>query len=168
MQNKFNMESNNPDNPFCNLPCIEGCGERGDKVYKVGILSEVEAFTIIADGFKSKMAELGYIEGKNIVYDIRIANMNPEQEKEVARNFVRDNVDLIFTFPTEASIAAKEAARDTDIPVVFANANIEGTGLIESIREPAAILQVSGFQGQIMTSCASVFSQSLCQMQNAS
>ncbi len=132
---------------FATCIAIEGCGERGDKVYKVGILSEVEAFTIIADGFKSKMAELGYIEGKNIVYDIRIANMNPEQEKEVARNFVRDNVDLIFTFPTEASIAAKEAARDTDIPVVFANANIEGTGLIESIREPGGNITGVRFPG---------------------
>ncbi len=126
---------------------LAGCGDRGDKVYKVGILSEVEAFTIIADGFKSKMAELGYVEGKNILYDVKIANMDPEQEKQVARDFVKDNVDLIFTFPTEASIAAKEATRDTDIPVVFANANIEGTGLIESIRQPGGNITGVRFPG---------------------
>jgi putative ABC transport system substrate-binding protein len=129
--------------------CISlfGCGDRGEKVYKVGILSEVEAFTIIADGFKSKMAELGYVEGKNILYDVKIANMDPEQEKRAARDFVKANVDLIFTFPTEASIAAKEVTRGTDIPVVFANANIEGTGLIESIRQPGGNITGVRFPG---------------------
>jgi putative ABC transport system substrate-binding protein len=107
----------------------------------------VEAFTIIADGFKSKMAELGYVEGKNILYDVKIANMDPEQEKRAARDFVKANVDLIFTFPTEASIAAKEVTRGTDIPVVFANANIEGTGLIESIRQPGGNITGVRFPG---------------------
>lgn len=121
------------------LICIvfNGCGGKKEKkVYRVGILSEVEAFTTIADGFKARMTELGYIEGKNIKYSIRIANMDPEQEKQAARNFVKDKVDLIFAFPTEASIAAKEATSGTDIPVVFANANIEGTNLIENVRQP--------------------------------
>ncbi len=129
--------------------CISlcGCGDRGEKVYKVGILSEVDSFTIIADGFKAKMAELGYVEGKNIAYDVKIANMDPEQEKQAAKDFVKVNVDLIFTFPTEASIAAKEATLGTDIPVVFANANIEGTGLIESIRQPGGNITGVRFPG---------------------
>jgi putative tryptophan/tyrosine transport system substrate-binding protein len=126
---------------------LGGCGDKGEKIYKVGILSEVDSFTIIADGFKSKMAELGYIEGKNIIYDIKIANMDPEQEKQAARDFVKDKVDLIFTFPTEASIAAKEATKDTDIPVVFANANIEGTGLIKSVRQPGGNITGVRFPG---------------------
>ncbi|MGD9160130.1 MAG: hypothetical protein PVG39_17075 [Desulfobacteraceae bacterium] len=33
--------------------------KKKEKVYHVGILSEVEAFTAIADGFKAKMTELG-------------------------------------------------------------------------------------------------------------
>ena len=82
------------------------------------------------------MTELGYIERKNITYDVQIANMAPEQEKQAIKKFIHDKVDLIFTFPTEASISAKEATQGTDIPVVFANANIEGTGLVESVRQP--------------------------------
>lgn len=115
---------------------LSGCGEKKEKMYRVGIISEVEAFTAIADGCKAKMTELGYIEGKNIVYDIRIATMDLEQEKRVVRKFAQDKADLIFAFPTEASIAAKEATHGTNIPVVFANSNIEGTNLIESLRQP--------------------------------
>lgn len=126
---------------------FNGCGDSGEKVYRVGILSEVEAFTIIADGFKAKMAELGYIEGKNIIYDTKISNMDPEQEKQTAKNFVKANVDLVFAFPTEASIAAKEATIGADIPVVFANANIEGTGLIENIRQPGGNITGVRFPG---------------------
>ncbi len=125
---------------------LGGCGEE-KKVYRVGILSEVEAFTIIAEGFKAKMTDMGYIEGENINYYIRIANMDPEQEKQAAKKFVQDKVDLIFTFPTEASIAAKEATQGTDIPVVFANSNIEETGLIDSVRQPGGNITGVRFPG---------------------
>jgi putative tryptophan/tyrosine transport system substrate-binding protein len=124
-----------------------GCGEKKEKVYRVGIISEVEAFTAIADGCKAKMAELGYIEGENIIYDIRIATMDPEQEIQVVKKFAQDKVDLIFAFPTEASLAAKEATHGIDIPVVFANSNIEGTNLIESLRQPGRNITGVRFPG---------------------
>jgi putative tryptophan/tyrosine transport system substrate-binding protein len=126
---------------------LSGCGEKKEKVYRIGILSEVEAFTVIADGFKAKMAELGYMEGKNIIYDIQIGDIDPKQELQVAEKFVRDKVDLIFAFPTEASIAARKATRETDIPVVFANSNIEGTNLIETVRQPGGNITGVRFPG---------------------
>lgn len=131
------------------LICIvlSGCGGNREKVYRVGIISEVEAFTVIADGFKARMKELGYKEGKNIVYDIRISNMVPEEEKRVVNKFVQNKVDLIFAFPTEASLAAKESTHGTDIPVVFANANIEGTNLIENVRQPGGNITGVRFPG---------------------
>jgi putative tryptophan/tyrosine transport system substrate-binding protein len=126
---------------------LNGCGEKKEKVFRVGIISEVDAFTAIADGCKTRMTELGYTEGKNITYDIRIANMNPEQQKQVIKKFIEDKVDLIFAFPTEASIAAKESTIGADIPVVFANANIEGTNLIQSVRQPGRNITGVRFPG---------------------
>jgi putative ABC transport system substrate-binding protein len=79
---------------------------------------------------------LGYIEGENIVYDFQKLNADPAGEKRVTAKFVSDKVDLIFAFPTEPALAAKAAARDTNIPVVFAMAGIEGDNLIESIIQP--------------------------------
>ncbi len=113
-----------------------GCGKKTQKVYRVGIVSGAEPFADIADGFKAKMTELGYIEGKNIVYDFQKLNADPFGEKRVAKKFVADKVDLIFAFPTEPALAAKAAAKGTNIPVVFALAGIEGNNLVESISKP--------------------------------
>jgi len=127
---------------------LSGCGEKKEKVYRVGIMSEfVEGFVPIADGFKARMTELGYADGKNITYDIQIENMDPSQRRGVVRKFVQDKVDLIFAFPTGASVAAKEATQGTDIPVVFANANIEGTNLVESVRQPGGHITGVRFPG---------------------
>jgi putative ABC transport system substrate-binding protein len=117
---------------------ISGCGEKTEteKVYRVGIVSGLASFIEIADGFKAKMTELGYIEGKNIVYDLHKLDSDPAGEERVARKFVEDKVDLIFAFPTGPAFAAKAAAQGTNIPVVFAMAGIEGHNLVESVAKP--------------------------------
>jgi len=116
--------------------CLSSCGKKKPHVYRVGILSGAEAFVTIADGFKVGMTELGYVEGKNIVYDLQKLNNDPVGEQRVAKKFVEDKVDLIFAFPTEPALAAKSATRETNIPVVFAMAGIEGTNLVECVSQP--------------------------------
>jgi len=106
------------------------------KVYHVGILSGLNLFAPIADSFKEEMVNLGYVEGKNIVYDLQKTNFEPDKEKQILEKFVADKVDLIFGFNTEVSLEAKNATRGTGIPVVFANAFIEGNDLIENVRAP--------------------------------
>lgn len=106
------------------------------KVFKVGILSGLNLFAPIADSFKTELATLGYIEGKNIVYDLQKTNFEQEKEKQILAKFVSDKVDLIFGYNTEVSLEAKEAVKGTNIPVVFANAFTEGNNLIESIKHP--------------------------------
>jgi putative ABC transport system substrate-binding protein len=98
---------------------LNGCSKKSKKVYRVGILCGVDFFADTADGFKEKMRELGYIEGENIIYDSQQTMFEPVAEKRILDKFVSDKVDLIFTFPTEVSLAAKEATRGTNIPVVF-------------------------------------------------
>jgi putative ABC transport system substrate-binding protein len=120
------------------LLSLSGCGKKAqeEKVYRVGIISGAPPFESIADGFKAKMTELGYIEGKNIIYDFQKENIDPEMFWQAAKKFVQDKVDLIVTFPTEPSVVAKAATQGTGIPVVFAMAGIENKELIENIRQP--------------------------------
>jgi putative ABC transport system substrate-binding protein len=116
---------------------LSGCsGVQQPKVYRVGILSGLDFFFDTADGFKAKMTELGYVEGKNIIYDIQKTNFNTEEEQRILKKFVADKVDLIFVFPTEVALEAKAATQGTDIPVLFAQSFVEGVDLIKSIREP--------------------------------
>ncbi len=124
-----------------------GCDHKASKVYRVGILSGTDAFLGIADGFKAKMTELGYIEGKNIIYDLQKVTADPEGERRIAEKFVADKVDLIFTFPTEPAVAVKAATVGTNIPVVFAYAGTEGVPLVKSVREPGGNITGIRFPG---------------------
>ena len=115
---------------------LSGCGAEKPKVYRVGILCGLDYIANIPDGFKAGMTELGYVEGENIVYDLQSTDFDMAAYRSTLDGFVADEVDLIFVFPTEASLEAKAATAETDIPVVFCVANIEDTGLVDSLREP--------------------------------
>lgn len=107
-----------------------------ERTYRIGILSGLDFFTDIAEGFKERMKELGYEEGKNVRYDEWRTNFDEVAYSRILYKFIADKVDLIFVFPTEASILAKKTVQGTGIPVVFGNASIEGVGLVESVAEP--------------------------------
>ncbi|WP_419659595.1 ABC transporter, substrate-binding protein [Desulfosarcina variabilis str. Montpellier] len=110
---------------------------KGEKTYRVGILTfKGGSFIRIAEGFKKKMADLGYVEGRNIVYDVQFMQFDPEMDRQTLTKFIGDKVDLVFSFPTEPTATAKAILSGTGIPVLFALAGIEGTDLVENIRQP--------------------------------
>jgi putative ABC transport system substrate-binding protein len=123
---------------FIFLALCFGCSENKpeQKTCRIGIMCGVGYFADTADGFKEKMSLLGYREGETIIYDMRQEQEDQNHRKQVLQQFVRDKVDLIFSFPTQTSLDAKAAVKGTNIPVVFANANIEGVDLVHSIRNP--------------------------------
>jgi putative tryptophan/tyrosine transport system substrate-binding protein len=117
------------------------------KVYKVGVLDGLDVFFggSVA-GFNQKMTKLGYVEGKNITYDVQ----KPESltgNQAILQKFVQDKVDLIVAFPTEPSLEAKAAVKGTTIPIISLNASTEGTGLIDSIKHPGHNLTGVRFPG---------------------
>jgi len=117
---------------------LSGCSSAAPRVYRVGVLEGLSAFSPALDGFKAKMTELGYVEGKNIIYDVQSTEVDITAYKSITKKFVDDKVDLIFVFPTEAAMEAKSATQGTNIPVVFTLAftDVSGVNLINSIREP--------------------------------
>lgn len=115
---------------------MSGCGAKKPRVYRVGILSGLYFVAPITDGFKAGMAELGYVEGENIIYDVQETDFDMAVYKNILDKFVTDKVDLILAFPTKASMEAKAATQGSDVPVVFDFALIEGMGLVDSVREP--------------------------------
>jgi putative ABC transport system substrate-binding protein len=115
---------------------LSACRAEQPRVYRVGILSGLSFAVDAVDGFKEGMAELGYVEGENIVYDVQSTDFDMAAYRSVLQGFVADEVDLIFVFPTEASLEAKAAIQGTDVPMIFSVANIEDTGLVDNLREP--------------------------------
>jgi putative ABC transport system substrate-binding protein len=116
---------------------LSGCGQAKPKVYRVGILSGFDYQAPVADGFKDAMTELGYIEGENIIYDLQETHVVDMQGyQEITQKFVDDEVDLILSFPSEATQVAHQVTESSDVPLVFSFAAIEGLGVVESIQAP--------------------------------
>jgi hypothetical protein len=67
--------------------------------------------------FVQRLRELGWIEGRSIAIEYRWAEGRTERFAEIAAEFVRLKVDVIFTSVTGAVIAAKQATSVT--PIVF-------------------------------------------------
>jgi putative ABC transport system substrate-binding protein len=118
------------------------------KVYKIGILVRGSGYEPAVEGYKGKMKELGYEEGRNVVYDIRFVS-NREDLPKVAQEFVDYGVNLIHTYSTPATQAAYEITKDlpNPVPIVFG-----------SMGDPLASGAVKGIQssGTNVTGVASL------------
>ncbi|HEX2993980.1 MAG TPA: ABC transporter substrate-binding protein [Anaerolineales bacterium] len=127
---------------------VSGCiGQEKKKTYKVGILVGLEFTAPLAEGFKAGMADLGYVEGENITYDVQVTGFDIPTYQDIIKKFIADKVDLIVVTPTEATMEAKALAKDTNIPVVFSFAFTEGMGIIDSVREPGGNITGVRFPG---------------------
>jgi len=131
----------------CFISLLLGCGNPAPKVYHVGVMSGLDFFSGSLDGFKAKMTELGYQEGKNITYDVQRTNVDPPKEQAILKKFVDDKVDLIFSYPTEVSLAAKAAVKGSNVQVVFADAVTDGTNLVDSVPKPGGNITGVRFPG---------------------
>jgi len=112
-----------------------GC-PKAAKTYRIGILVGTDSMANLVESFKRKMSDLGYVEGKNASYAVMRSNADRAEERRIAEKFVADKVDLVFVFPGQPALTVKAAAEGASIPIVFANAIVGGTELVESIRNP--------------------------------
>ena len=97
------------------------------------------------DAFTQRLRELGWIEGRTVAIEYRWGEGRPERYAEIAAEFVRLKVDVIFAGGTEAAVAAKQAT--SVIPIVFPTAGDPvGSGLVSSLSRPGG--NVTGLSNQ--------------------
>jgi putative tryptophan/tyrosine transport system substrate-binding protein len=90
------------------------------KVFNIGVLMDLSAFTPALDGFKAGMVELGYVEGKDIRYFFYgSAENNPDAIDDEIKKLFSNHMDLILTIGNNSSFRVKEAAAKSQIPMVF-------------------------------------------------
>ena len=77
------------------------------RVYRVGILSLLRRPS--EDVLREALHNLGYVEGKNIVYEARYGRGQAERMAELAAELARAKVDVIVTAGYLAAEAAKQA-----------------------------------------------------------
>ncbi len=68
------------------------------------------------EGFKAALEEAGYIEGKNLKFDIQDTLSNPDKIEQTANKFVNDKVDLIHCLSITGTIILTETVKK--IPVL--------------------------------------------------
>src|SRR5262245_12593317 len=101
------------------------------KIPRIGIIDD----SPIWNTFRHGLRDLGYLEGQNIAFDYRYAGGLPDRLAWVAVELVHRPVDLIATFGTPPTLAAKQAT--TTIPIVMMGVGDPvGSGLVASLARP--------------------------------
>ena len=94
--------------------------------------------------FRQGLRDLGYVEGQNIRFEFRSAQGQANRLPELAAELVRLKVDVIVTWFTPPTQAAKQATHE--IPIVMADTGDPiGTGLVASLPRPGG--NVTGIAG---------------------
>jgi len=94
------------------------------------------------DLFGREFRALGYVEGKNIIFEYRSADDKLERLPALADELVRLKVDVLLASLTPAAAAAKNATRT--IPIVFHGGfDPVALGLVDSMARPGG--NVTGF-----------------------
>ena len=118
--------------------------QQAAKSYRVAylaLLGDQDALIV-----KQRLDELGYADGKNLIFDFRSAEGQPERLPELAAEIVKTNPDVIVTGFGTATAKAAQAATAT-IPVVFTSVGDPiGSGIIKSLNRPGANL--TGIHGE--------------------
>jgi putative ABC transport system substrate-binding protein len=113
--------------------------QQPQKSYRVGVLafSSPASVGLMIEAFTSGLAELGYVEGKNILFERRFAAGDLGRLTTLAVELVQQKVDVIYASGTPATAAAKQATGT--IPIVFANvADPVWSGFVASLARPGS------------------------------
>jgi putative ABC transport system substrate-binding protein len=122
--------------------------QQTSKIPTIGLLSSSTAAIERPrrDAFIQRLAELGWVEGRGVTFEVRAAEGIVERAGDIAAEFARLKVDAIVLSGDAQVRAAMRAA--PDIPIVIASAGDPvGAGLVASLARPGG--NVTGFSVQL-------------------
>ena len=116
--------------------CFPAEAQQPTKIPRMGHLSGASsADSAPVEAFRQGLRELGYVEGKNIVIELRYAEGKFDRLPTLAAELVRLKVDIIVTGGPTPTRAAKEAT--TTIPIVMTqDPDPVGNGFVASLARP--------------------------------
>lgn len=116
------------------LPVAAGAQQA--KVHVIGILTlgnpdPADFLAVI----REELATLGYIDGRNCRYEVRSAQGKAAQLPALASELIRLQVDVLVTWQTPSTIAARDASKEVPIVMVAAGDPV-ATGIVASLSRP--------------------------------
>jgi len=116
------------------------------KIYRVGFLGALSpaAYSSYTDALRAGLRELGYVEGRNLVFEYRWAQQKYERLPALAAELVHLNVDVIVTHATPPTRAAMQAT--STIPIVMGTTSDPvANKLVASLARPGGNVTGSSF-----------------------
>ena len=93
--------------------------------------------------FKQRLAELGWVEGRNIQFDMHFTTQNNDRIRAGAAEIAASGPELIYVWSNPGLAAIKEATQT--IPIVFVLVSDPvGSGLVANLAHPGG--NITGFQ----------------------
>jgi len=119
------------------IPGSVAQGQPVAKVYRVGFLlgASAESVASLFGALKEGLRDLGYAEGRNVVFEQRYANGVMERLPDLAAELVRLRVDVIVTGTNFHVAAVRRATATIPIVMVFAEDPV-GSGFVASLSHP--------------------------------
>jgi putative tryptophan/tyrosine transport system substrate-binding protein len=109
--------------------------QQAKKIPKIGWLTGGGVSTETGEAFRQGLRELGYVEGKNIVIEWRVAEGKRDRVSALAAELVHLKVDVIITGSATDTRAARAAT--ATIPIVMTNdGDPVGNGFVASLARP--------------------------------
>lgn len=113
--------------------------QQPEKVYRVAWLSSGSSTSTnsraLFEEFRQTLRDLGYIEGKNLVIDLRWAESSAERIPSIAAELVALKPDVIVANTTPVTAAAKQATSTIPIVMTFVSDPV-GAGFVASLARP--------------------------------
>jgi putative tryptophan/tyrosine transport system substrate-binding protein len=113
-------------------------GQSSGKVVRIGMLSMGTAPSVEGPAgslFLAALRDLGWVAGRNVVFEPRYAAGHTDRLPALAAELVRLKVDVIVTFLNQETLAAKQAT--SSIPIVMVLGVFpEEAGLVASLAHP--------------------------------
>jgi putative ABC transport system substrate-binding protein len=104
--------------------------------HRIGILAQ-DLQPGLLETFRDELQSLGYIEGRDISFEVRNAAGISDRLPALAEDLLRLKVDVIVAVNTPAARAAKEATKSVPI-VIMRVADPVKSGLVASLARPGA------------------------------
>ena len=112
-------------------PVVALAEQRPTKIARIGIIDD----SAIWDHFRRGMRELGYVEGRDITFEYRVAGGEPDRLAAAANDLATLPVDIIAVSGSAATRAARQATATIPI-VMIAIGDPLGAGFVQNLGRP--------------------------------
>ena len=133
------------------LPTHVGEAQNAPRAFRIGVLNAAWAASHpTVEGLKAGLKELGFVDGRDVTFDIRFTEGRLDTMAAAAEALVKAGVDLIFTSQEAATNAAKDATES--VPIVFTLVGDPvGASIVTKLGQPGGnVTGVSSLQTELV------------------